>query len=49
MKHTALQDLAAPAGVCYGCGGKNPHRLHVKSYWHADGAHVEVTHMPDSK
>ncbi len=32
-----------------GCGGKNPHELHVKSHWHADGVHVDATHMPDSK
>jgi hypothetical protein len=49
MTETALQDRAAPEGVCYGCGSKNPHGLHVKSYWHADGIHVMATHMPDSK
>ena len=49
MKETALQDLAAPEGVCYGCGGRNPHGLHVKSYWDTDGVHVLAEHLPDSK
>ncbi len=46
---TSLQDLAAPAGVCYGCGGRNPHGLHVKSFWHEDGVHVMAEHLPDDK
>ncbi|MGU9854011.1 PaaI family thioesterase [Pseudomonas koreensis] len=46
---TPLQDLAAPEGVCYGCGGRNPHGLHVKSVWHEDGVHVMAEHLPDDK
>lgn len=43
----ALQDLAAPDGICYGCGSAHPHGLHVKSRWHEDGIHVVSTHLPD--
>lgn len=46
---TALQDLAAPDGICYGCGSAHPHGLHIKSYWHEDGVHVVATHTPDSQ
>ncbi|RKS28235.1 hypothetical protein BJ917_1106 [Pseudomonas sp. WPR_5_2] len=46
---TSLQDTAAPDGVCYGCGGSNPHGLHIKSYWHEDGEHVVAEHVPDDK
>jgi hypothetical protein len=46
---TALQDSAAPEGVCYGCGGSNPHGLHIKSYWHEDGVHVLAEHVPEAK
>jgi hypothetical protein len=42
----ALQDLAAPDGVCYGCGSAHPHGLHIKSHWHEDGVHVVSTHLP---
>lgn len=45
---TALQDLAAPHCVCYGCGSAHPRGLHIKSYWHADGMHVVATHTPDA-
>lgn len=44
----ALQDLAAPDGVCYGCGCAHPRGLRIKSYWHEDGIHVVATHMPDA-
>lgn len=43
----ALQDLAAPNGVCFGCGSKNANGLRIKSYWDADNEHVVMTHMPD--
>ncbi|WP_339539208.1 PaaI family thioesterase [Pseudomonas sp. RA_15y_Pfl2_54] len=46
---TSLQDSAAPEGVCYGCGGRNPHGLHIKSHWHEDGVHVLAEHVPDAK
>ncbi|PCM48766.1 MULTISPECIES: PaaI family thioesterase [Pseudomonas] len=46
---TPLQDLAAPEGVCYGCGSRNPHGLHVKSYWHEDGVHVMAEQLPEDK
>ncbi|KZC38159.1 MULTISPECIES: PaaI family thioesterase [Rhodanobacter] len=42
----ALQDLAAPDGVCYGCGSAHPRGLHIKSHWHEDGVHVVSTHLP---
>lgn len=46
MKENALQDLAAPDGVCFGCGPKNEHGLQIKSYWDADNTHVIMSHMP---
>jgi hypothetical protein len=42
----ALQDLAAPDGVCFGCGSVHPHGLHIKSHWHEDGVHVVCAHTP---
>lgn len=48
-KIIALQDLAAPDGVCFGCGTKNANGLQIKSYWDADGAHVIMTHIPDER
>lgn len=45
----ALQDLAAPDGVCFGCGSKNANGLRIKSYWDIDGAHVITTHIPDER
>ncbi|NML19009.1 PaaI family thioesterase [Azohydromonas caseinilytica] len=42
----ALQDLAAPEGVCYGCGCAHPSGLHIKSHWDADGKHVVCTYRP---
>jgi hypothetical protein len=47
-KH-AFQDLAAPDGVCFGCGSKNTNGLQIKSYWDADNAHVVMTHIPDAR
>lgn len=41
-----IQDLAAPEGICYGCGTAHPSGLHIKSYWDADGVHVVSTHRP---
>ncbi|MEP7184659.1 MAG: PaaI family thioesterase [Rhodanobacter sp.] len=48
-KSTAVQDLAAPDGICYGCGSAHPHGLHVKSRWHEDGVHLICTHTPDAQ
>jgi hypothetical protein len=45
----ALQDLAAPEGICYGCGSAHPHGLHIKSYWHEDGVHLIARHTPDAE
>jgi len=45
----ALQDLAAPDGVCFGCGSAHPSGLHIRSYWDADGIHVISRHTPDPK
>lgn len=44
----ALQDLATPDGVCFGCGPKNTHGLQIKSYWDADNLHIIMTHLPDA-
>ncbi|CDF84809.1 hypothetical protein PKB_3466 [Pseudomonas knackmussii B13] len=49
MDSLSLQDSAAPEGICYGCGGANPHGLHIKSYWHEDGIHVMAKHLPEAK
>ncbi|MDE3739764.1 PaaI family thioesterase [Metapseudomonas resinovorans] len=49
MHDISLQDAAAPDGVCYGCGGRNHHGLHIKSHWHEDGVHVVAEHVPDAK
>lgn len=48
-KSSALQDLVAPKGVCFGCGSKNVHGLRIKSYWGEDNLHVITTHMPDER
>lgn len=48
-QRNAFQDLAAPDGVCFGCGSKNPHGLKIKSYWDSDNVHVITTHMPDKR
>ena len=43
----SLQELAAPEGVCYGCGCSHPSGLHLKSHWDADGIHLLCRHSPD--
>lgn len=43
---TALQDLAAPDGTCFGCGSAHPAGLRIKSYWDEDGIHVVCRHTP---
>lgn len=48
-KTSALQDLAAPDGVCFGCGPKNVYGLRIKSYWDADNVHVIMSHIPDTR
>lgn len=48
-KGYALQDLAAPDGICFGCGSKNVHGLQIKSYWDNDNVQVITTHMPDER
>ena len=48
-KMHALQDLAAPDGLCFGCGSKNKHGLQIKSYWDADDLHLTTTHTPDER
>lgn len=45
----SLQELAAPEGVCFGCGVKNANGLHIKSYWCPDKIHVISTHVPDAR
>jgi hypothetical protein len=46
-KKIAFQDLAAPDGICFGCGSKNAHGLQIKSYWDTDNLHIITTHIPD--
>jgi hypothetical protein len=46
MMEIALQDLAAPEGICFGCGSKNTDGLQIKSYWDNDNVHVITTHTP---
>jgi hypothetical protein len=45
----AIQDLAAPESICYGCGSAHPNGLHIKSYWHEDGVHLVCRHTPDPR
>jgi hypothetical protein len=47
-KICALQDLANPEGVCFGCGSKNKKGLQIKSYWEPDNIHVTMTYMPEA-
>ena len=49
LNQISLQALAAPDGVCFGCGQKNEHGLQIKSYWDADDVHVIMTHAPDAR
>ena len=49
MHDAPLQDLAAPEGVCFGCGSRNHQGLQIKSHWHDDGVHVVAEHHPDDK
>lgn len=49
LNSLSLQEMAAPDGVCFGCGQKNPQGLQIKSYWDADNTHVIMTHTPDSR
>lgn len=49
IKQQALQDLAAPEGICFGCGSKNKHGLKIKSYWDDDDLHVIATHKPEER
>lgn len=49
MEKASLQEIAAPEGICYGCGCGNPDGLHIQSYWHDDGIHVITEHMPEGK
>ena len=44
----AMQDMAAPEGVCFGCGAQNKNGLQIKSYWDRDGVHVLMSHTPDA-
>lgn len=43
----ALQDLAAPDGVCFGCGSAHPSGLHLKSFWNQAGTELIGHHTPD--
>ena len=45
----ALQDLATPDGICFGCGPKNENGLRIKSYWDADGVYVTTSYTPDAR
>lgn len=46
MTQIAIQDLAAPDGVCYGCGSVHPTGLRIKSFWDEDGVHLVCRHRP---
>tara|TARA_Y100001001_G_C7993615_1_gene303830 strand:- start:1445 stop:1948 length:504 start_codon:yes stop_codon:yes gene_type:complete len=43
----ALQDLATPDGICFGCGPQNKEGLQIKSYWSEDNTYVIAHHMPE--
>lgn len=45
----AIQDLAAPDGICFGCGPKNIHGLQIKSFWDNDNIHVITSYLPDER
>lgn len=49
LNRNAFQDLAAPNGICFGCGPKNVHGLKIKSYWDDDNLHVIAKHIPDEQ
>ena len=49
MSPMSLQEAAAPEGVCYGCGCRSQHGLHIRSYWEEDGVHVRAEHLPDAQ
>ena len=49
IKVSAFQDLAAPDGICFGCGAKNTQGLQIKSYWDVDNTHVIMQHTPDTR
>lgn len=42
----SLQELAAPDGICYGCGVSHPSGLRIASHWHEDGIHIVARHLP---
>lgn len=44
----SLQAVAAPDGICYGCGSAHPHGLRVQSHWAEDGIHLICRHTPDA-
>ncbi len=44
----SLQAVAAPDGICYGCGSAHPGGLHVQSHWAEDGIHLICRHTPDA-
>jgi len=45
----ALQDLAGPQGICYGCGPANSEGIRIKSYWSEDGQRVIAQVIPETK
>lgn len=49
LNQYSLQELAAPEGVCFGCGQKNSNGLQIKSYWDVDNTHVTMTYTPDAQ
>ncbi|MDO8908130.1 MAG: PaaI family thioesterase [Pseudohongiella sp.] len=46
LTQPALQDLAAPDGVCFGCGSAHPSGLHIKSYWDPGNEFLICHHTP---
>lgn len=43
----AIQDIANPDNICFGCGSAHPRGLHIKSYPDADGVHMICHFKPD--
>ncbi|ALO46667.1 PaaI family thioesterase [Pseudohongiella spirulinae] len=43
----ALQDIAAPEGICFGCGSAHPSGLHIKSYWNDEHSALICHHTPE--
>lgn len=45
----AIQDVATPDGICFGCGPANPDGLGLESYLADDGDSLVAAFEPDAK